>query len=209
MASAAYMNGRIKYQRPQGMLWADNSGTLQTLGETQVYVPDGTEYQDFIILTDDNRSPMAFQVNRIEKRERMINGRMRSYHVADKLNISVSWDMLPSRASNRPTAFNSSTGKPGAGTEELPYLSHTTDNGAAGAEILDWYNNHIGPFWVYLAYDNHPAFGDDVTSYAHMKQYSQVIEMYISDFNYSIEKRGGTTQNSYDFWNISLTLEEA
>jgi hypothetical protein len=30
--------------------------------------------------------------------------------------------------------------------------------------------------------------------------------MYITSFNYSVEKRGGT---NYDFWNISVTLEEA
>lgn len=209
MASAAYMDGRIKYQRPQGMLWADNPGTLLTLNDTDVYVPDGTEYQDFIILTDDNRGPLDFQIDRIEKRERMINGRMRSYHIADKLSINVSWNMLPSRASNSLPVFNSSTGKPGAGTLELPYKSHTTDNGAAGAEILDWYRNHYGPFWVYLSYDNHNIFGDDNLAYAHMKQYSQVVEMYIADFNYSVEKRGGTGQDSYDFWNVSVTLEEA
>jgi hypothetical protein len=208
MATAAYMDGRIKYQRPQGMLWSDNPGTLQTLEDTDVYVPGGTEYEDFIILTDDNRSPMTFQVQRIEKRERMINGRMRSYHIADKLNISVSWDMLPSRSANSVPTFDEN-GIQIAGSPEIDLKSHTTDGGAAGAEILNWYNNHIGPFWVYLAYDNYPVFGDDNLAYAHMKQYSQVIEMYISDFTYSIEKRGGTGRDSYDFWNISLTLEEA
>jgi hypothetical protein len=214
MATANYMEGRVKYQRPQGMLWADNSGTLQTLGEgtineRDVYVPEGVENQDFIVLTDDNRSPLQFTVQRIERRERTINGRMRSYHIADKLALTVSWEMLPSRASNRPPAFDPSTGKPGPGNPGLEYLSHTSDNAAAGAEILDWYRNHIGPFWVYLAYDNYKIFGDDVLAYAHLNQYSQVMEMYIASFDYSIEKRGGTGKDSYDFWNISLTLEEA
>ena len=30
--------------------------------------------------------------------------------------------------------------------------------------------------------------------------------MFISNFDYTIEKRGG---NTYDMWNVSITLEEA
>jgi hypothetical protein len=82
----------------------------------------------------------------------------------------------------------------------------TVDGGAGGVEILDWYNNHKGPFWVYLAYDKYINFSkDDQNRYIKLGQYNQIIEMYISDFNYSVQKRGGS---NYDFWNISITLEE-
>jgi hypothetical protein len=105
MATSAYMSGRKQYQRPQAMLWSDTPGVLSN----GVYVPSGYEvYQDltippvdlddsFIILSDHNRAPLDVSTQRIEQRRRMINGTMRSYHTADKLTISTSWSMLPSR----------------------------------------------------------------------------------------------------------------
>lgn len=204
MTSAAYMAGRQRYTRPQGMLWADSPGTL----ENGVYLPNdyevgaansGTLGNQFIALSDDNRQPIEFQVERIERRERMINGRMRSYHIADKLSISTSWNMLPSRAFALDPNFDES-GQPNADS-----FMYTTDGGAGGVDILDWYEKHQGPFWVFLAYDKYSTFGNDDAAYAHLPQYNQIVEMFFSDFSYSVEKRGGST---HDFWNISVTLEE-
>ena len=222
---AEYLEGRKKYSRPQGMLWADNSGTLSTNEATgkSYYVPTGNEINaasgsgDFLILSDDNRSPLEFSEQRIENRRRTVNGRMRSYHIADKLQISVSWDMLPSRSFSNDPNFDINTGKPTTTgytglTKSTPDISgnylyqYTTDGGAGGAEILDWYENNKGSFWVYLSYDKYPNFESRTDKYAQLAEYSQVIEMYISDFNYSVQKRGGT---NFDFWNISVTLEEA
>lgn len=213
MTSANYMLGRKKYARPQGMLWADNSGTLVD----GIYVPNGYEvnsdtgsesdtstFNQFIILSDDNRAPLSFAPIRIEKRERMVNGRMRSTHIADKLTLSTSWTMLPSRSHYVNPDFNSSTGKsPYSGNNSLEY---TSDAGAGGVEILDWYENHKGSFWVYLSYDKYSNFGKDDNAYGHLDEYSQIIEMFFADFSYSVEKRGGT---NHDLWNISVTLEEA
>lgn len=213
MTSANYMLGRKKYARPQGMLWADNSGTLVD----GIYVPNGYEvnsdtgsesdtstFNQFIILSDDNRAPLLFAPIRIEKRERMVNGRMRSTHIADKLTLSTSWTMLPSRSHYVNPDFNSSTGKsPYSGNNSLEY---TSDAGAGGVEILDWYENHKGSFWVYLSYDKYSNFGKDDNAYGHLGEYSQIIEMFFADFSYSVEKRGGT---NHDLWNISVTLEEA
>jgi hypothetical protein len=222
---AEYLAGRKKYSRPQGMLWADNSGTLSTNEATgkSYYVPTGNEINaasgsgDFLILSDDNRSPIDFSPLRIESRKRTVNGRMRSYHIADKLQISLSWDMLPSRSFSNDPNFNTNTGQPTTTgytglTKSIPdtagnYLyQYTTDGGAGGAEILDWYENNKGSFWVYLSYDKYPNFESRTDKYAHLAEYSQVLEMYIADFNYSVVKRGGT---NFDFWNISVTLEEA
>jgi hypothetical protein len=148
---------------------------------------------------------------------------MRSYHIADKLTISTSWNMLPSRSFSEYPNFDSELADPdlivsgvrSAGTDGsfrvLPNTTtssdqYTTDGGAGGVEVLDWYNNHKDSFWVYLAYDKYTNFSkDDENRYAKLGQYNQIIEMYISDFNYSVQKRGGS---NYDFWNISITLEE-
>jgi hypothetical protein len=206
------MAGRKKYGRPQAMLWADNPGTPVD----GVYVPDGFEIgsdassgslNQFLILSDDNRSPIKMGTTRIEKRERMINGRMRSYHIADKLTIDVSWDMLPSRAYYQDPNFITDTSSANEGKSlyyKSPSGEFTSDGGAGGVELLDWYENHTGPFWVYLAYDKYSEFGKNDSAYGHLSQYNQVVEMYFASFDYTIEKRGGT----HDFWTVNVTLEE-
>lgn len=195
MAIAAYLEGRKKYQRPQGLLFSDNPGYI----DNGLYVPEGNEFSEFIILSDDNRQPIDFRANRIESRKRMINGRMRSYHIADKVSISCSWDMLPSRSSSSPERFEVTTGESILGDD---VTSYTTDRGAGGVEILDWYNNHQGSFWVFLAYDQYKNFDDD---YSKMGQYNEIVEVFFDSFEYTIASRGGST---HDFWNISFTLEE-
>lgn len=208
MASKDYILGRQQYQRPQALLFADNQGTIQN----GFYVPDGVEVGssshsgNFMILSDDNRSAIDFRINRIEQRKRTINGKMRSFHIADKLEISLSWDMLPSRSHSLLPKFDSVTGlnsQTGANFSE-----YTTDGGAGGNELLDWYENNKGSFWVYLAYDKYSNFSSDADSseYKHLKQYNQVVEMFISSFDYSVQKRGGS---NHDMWNISISLEEA
>jgi hypothetical protein len=228
MATKDYLDGRRKYQRPQAMLWSENPGTLVS----GVYVPNGYEvntelevtpneafYNQFIILSDDNRESIDFAIDRLERRERTINGRMRSYHIADKLVISTSWNMLPSRAFALDPKFNEETGVPDLNTAErqpgqdgsfeiIPNTTvfseqYTTDGGAGGVDLLNWYENHQGPFWVFLAYDKYNNFASN--KYAHLQEYNQILEMYITDFTYSVVKRGGS---NYDFWNISVTLEE-
>ena len=78
------------------------------------------------------------------------------------------------------------------------------DAGAGGVEMLDWYENHKGSFWVFLAYDRKGIFKGTPEPYDHLQQYNQLIEMFISDFSYSVEKRG----TNFDFWNVSISLEE-
>jgi hypothetical protein len=218
-------------------------------------------------------------MERIQSRKRMINGRMRSFHVADKVKISTSWDMLPSRRSKNYSNFrktssatitsaigngqtityvatgialelavgeyvsitgisiagyNQTAGKvlsvtedtnttftiAGTATGTATYTDarvdttdvktnyvaadeYVVDGGAGGADLLDWYNNHTGSFYVYLSYDNPENFS--INKYNRLSEYSEVIEMYISDFSYNIVSRGA---NNHDFWNVSVTLEE-
>ncbi len=212
MATAAYITGRKRYQRPQAVLWSDNAGTLSE----GLYVPNGYEVgadvpggtdpnlvDQFLILSDHNRGEIDINTQRLEQRQRTINGRMRSYHIADKLNFTWSWSLLPSRSFFENADFNPNTGiSPYQGNNSQEY---TSDGGAGGAEILDWYQNHKGPFWMYLAYDKYSNFGDDNAAFQHLGQYNQIVQVYFADFNYSIVKRGG---NNFDLWNISVTLEE-
>jgi hypothetical protein len=212
MATAAYLTGRRRYQRPQAILWSENAGTLQD----GLYVPTGYEIgadapedadeallDQFMILSDDNRGELQFNPTRIEQRQRTINGRMRSYHIADKLTMSLSWNMLPSRGFYLPPDFNVTTGA--SPYKRIANEENTSDGGAGGVEILDWYENHPGPFWMFLSYDKYSNFGKDSAAYGHLPQYNQIMQVYFADFNYTVVKRGGS---NFDFWNISVTLEE-
>jgi hypothetical protein len=211
-----YMQSRKKYNRPSGMLWSENSGTLvedptsTEVPKRKIYIPYGLEVgalaledtapeliDQFLMLTDDNRSPLDFSQERIEKRERMINGRMRSYHISDKMRLRTDWNMIPSRSHSDVPSFDTATGL-------SPHKSYTTDGGAGGADMLEWYDSHKGSFWVFLAYDRKGIFKGTAEPYDHLKQYNQLIEMFISDFSYSVEKRG----TNFDYWNVSVTLEE-
>jgi hypothetical protein len=210
MATSGYITGRKRYQRPQGVLWSNNPGTLSN----GLYVPTGYEVgadvggetntsliDQFLVLSDHNRSELRFSPKRLEQRQRTINGRMRSYHIADKLDISWSWDNLPSRAYAESPEF-ADTGLSALKGSQSEY---TADGGAGGVDILDWYETHKGPFWMFLAYDKYTNFNNTEDPYAHLHQYNQVIQVYISDFNYTVVKRGAT---NHDLWNISVTLEE-
>lgn len=192
--SEIYMSGRQKYGRPQAMLFANNPGIVEN-GKIR---PEGEEFVDFIILSDDNRQPISFQVERIENRKRMINGRQRSYHVADKISISTSWQMLCSRGFGTDPDFDA-LGKSSADFNDR----FTSDGGAGGVELLKWYNENPGSFWVYLSYDNYDNFNSD--KYNKLNQYNEVIEVFFSDFSYSVEKRGS---RNHDYWNVDLKLEE-
>ena len=210
MATSAYLTGRRRYTRPQGILWSNNAGTLSN----GLYVPTGVEVgasttetdpnllDQFIILSDHNRGDMQFNTQRIEQRQRTINGRMRSYHIADKLTMSVSWNMLPSRGYSGLPNFNSSTG---VSPSEGSTTEYTADGGAGGVELLDWYETHQGPFFMYLAYDKYTNLEGQNYKYTGLNRYNQIIEVYFADFNYTVVKRGAT---NHDLWNISATLEE-
>ena len=124
-------------------------------------------------------------------RSRMINGTMRSYYIADKEKFGWQWEMLPSRAFDENPNFNATTGKPAT-----PYVMHTADGGAGGWDLVNWYQNHSGPFYMLMSYDGGTAYED-------VNHYVRVVQVYFSSFSYNIVKRGIT-----DFWNVNVELEE-
>lgn len=72
--------------------------------------------------SDHARSELNVTDNRIGSSDRMANGRLRKYHVADKRSWSCSWDLLPA-----PT-------------------SYTADGHAGGKEIEAFYRATRGEF---------------------------------------------------------------
>lgn len=225
-AQESYILGRKQYARPQAMLFSNNPGFVV---DGKRY-PEGDEFTDFIILSDDNRGSIQVNNQRIERRERTVNGRMRSYHIADKLRFTTEWTNLPSRAFDVIPEFE--TASPSEGTEqefatgkitnlvtsieiegsERPVKSSgsplfrdqqfTSDAGAGGADMLEWYKNNQGSFWLFLSYDNHYNLNNERNR---LKEYSEVVEVFFELFDYTIERRGG---NNHDFWNVNITLDE-
>lgn len=193
MTTSAYLAGRFKWARPQAVLFADDPGVL----DNGTYIPQGTEREDFLILSDHNRSTLDFGFERIEDRRRMLNGTMRSYFVADKLKMSTSWDMLPSRSFSGDPTFNSS------GIQTGQVTQYTVDGGAGGVELVDWYRDHPGSFYMFLSYDKYSNFESD--RYNKLTKYADVVCVMFESFSYSVQKRGAT---NHDLWNISLSVVE-
>jgi len=238
--TAGYISGRKTWKRPQAMVWADgyrvtNDGKLipigYEIGSDLTGIPAADLDNSFIILSDHNRDSVNIATERIEQRQRMANGTMRSFFIADKLIISTSWSMIPSRGFEIVPFFDQEFGNPKRNISVTePYIltpddkdapdpftyfanlskQYTVDGGAGGGEMLDWYENHTGPFWVLLSYDKYSEFGDDNAARRKLSEYSQAVQMYISDFSYSVVKRGGGNPGfaGYDMWDVSVTLEE-
>lgn len=78
-------------------------------------------------VTDHNRTQLSIDVERIEKKQRMSNGTMRKYIIADKRKFSTSWTMLPK-------------------------ISSQTVDGFWGADAIEtFYNENPGSFVLELA----------------------------------------------------------
>lgn len=81
-------------------------------------------------ISDHNRTELAIAVERIETSQRMANGTMRKYYVADKRTFSTSWDMLPNRA------------------------IYTVDGLWGADDMEDFYKLRTGAFHLELTYAN-------------------------------------------------------
>jgi len=217
-----YIAGRKKYARPQGVVFTEEynetaSGLLVPAG-FEVNSAQADNLETFLILSDHNRSGIDISPNRIETRERMVNGRMRSYHIDDKKMIKVSWQNLPSRSYLTSPEFaiadtfdgETQTAFIGKSSLYNTIEEYTVDGGAGGADIKEWYDQHVGSFYVLLAYDNSASLqntsGANASKYAKLGQYTEALEMFISDFSFNVDKRGATT---HDLWSVSISLEEA
>ena len=116
-----------------------------------------------LYLTDDNREALQINPERIEYKRRMIDGTMRSYHVADKKSFSTSWSNIPSRRLN--------------GSEAL-----TSDTFGAGLDIKNWHETNTGDFWMLLVYDTDASDSVDVSA--------EKYHVFFQSFDYTVSRRG-------------------
>lgn len=162
---------------PKGNLisiWAPDP--LMPQSDPNYEMRDGHEYRN---LSDHNRSEVEVSSMRIEESQRMANGTLRKFWVADKKAFSVSWSMLPS------------------------YRTETVDGYWGAEDLREFYNSELGQdiFQIRLNFakdGTQSVDGDPEDTNQH--------EYYFVSFtscNFTLVKRGVNA-----FWNVSLSMEE-
>lgn len=130
-------------------------------------------------LTEHNRQPLSLNTERIESVQRMANGTLRKYFIADKLTLSVSWEMIPS------------------------FRNETVDGAWAAEDIKNFYESTAGRgtfrvkinptvFSPSLVEESDGALADDYT-----------YTMAFTSCDFTVLKRGLQT-----FWSVNISLEQ-
>jgi len=135
--------------------------------------------------SDQGRAPLEVDYERIENRERMANGRMRSKYIADKRTFSLSWEMLPSK-----TLVNGS--------------NVIMDGGASAADLKAFHESVYNEFTISVYADDR----SELLSGAQVLDPEEVFGTYtvfFDSFSMTINKRG----RDFDFYDVEMTLEEA
>lgn len=90
---------------------------------SKITLPSGSAlYINTNKLSEHNRSPISISYDKIEKSQRMADGTMRKFFIANKKQISVSWSMLPS--------YSTMTLDTGFGALDLRHLYETLGSSA-------------------------------------------------------------------------------
>jgi hypothetical protein len=141
---------------------------------------DGIIWYD---LTDHNRQPIQYAPQRIEQVQRMANGTMRKFVVANKAIYNTSWQAVPSASQT----ISSQSGV------SLTSYQPTVD-GKKGAGFMkafyDAYN--LIPVWLKLTFAT-----DNTTGTSHTPSQlampstvnNQVLQVFMTDFEYTINQR--------------------
>jgi hypothetical protein len=148
-----------------------------------VYLPQGSlvYLNGTIKLSEHNRAPMTLSTNRIEQVKRMANGFARKYFVADKKQISLSWNMLPS------------------------FSTYTIDGGYGALDLKAFYEGSAAQATGSLS--GHATF-DVSVKYGGV---TEVFTMYFTQCSFDLVKRnvkqksGDTAQ---EYWDVSITMDE-
>jgi hypothetical protein len=129
-------------------------------------------------LTEHNRDPLSINTERRESSQRMANGTLRKYFIADKLNLSVSWEMVPS------------------------FRNETVD-GAWGAEdIKNFYESSAGrgTFRVKI---NPTVFSPSLVEGTAALSDDYTYTMSFTSCDFAVIKRG-----IQPFWSVNISLEQ-
>ncbi len=120
------------------------------------YLTNQIMYWDNLKVSDHGRSPLEVSPEKIERKDRMVRGTMRKYHVATKRTWSTSWDMLPTLS------------------------AEVVDGGMTGPEMKDFYDSTTGPFTITFR----DGQGNQTTAQAMFVDFSHTVEKrgFVNDF---------------------------
>ena len=181
-ATATYDPGDKVYYN--GLLWKRKTGALTTVDQTPASVSTFWESNseiDWAKLSEHNRQPLSLEHNRIEKSQRMSNGTLRKFFIADKKNFSTSWEMLPSRS------------------------DLTVDGGYGAVDLQEFYST-IGTntFKIKIVYGQKLSGQNTVAR-------EEYYTVNFTSCSFSVLKRnvkGKITDPSQEFWSVSISMEE-
>jgi hypothetical protein len=144
-------------------------------------------------LTDHNRQPITLSPTRIEQQQRMANGRMRKFVVANKQVIDCSWQFIPA-------ASKIITSQSGLNVKSF---APTVDGKFGAAFMKAFYEQNLFvPIYVKLTYSTDNATGTNFQS-AQVGG-TQTFQMFMTDFKYTITKRYTLT----DYVDVSMQFTE-
>lgn len=125
-----------------------------------LYANPSDTTQDWIKLSEHNRREISMSVERIEQVQRMANGDMRKFFIADKKTFSFSWEMLPGSR------------------------IYTVDNQWGALDLITFYESTEGKSTFDIRF-NFAKTGTNQESSGY-EQYT----VYCTSFNYTLVKRG-------------------
>ena len=133
-----------------------------------------------LILSDASRAPIQIDNERIEQRERMASGRMRSKYIADKHSFQLSWSYLPSRSV--------------VGSNNV-----VADGYASASDLKNFYDAVTGEFNMKIYADNGSGGTLNLTG-----MYDQ-YQVFFESFSSTIIKRG----KDFDIFTVDVSLDES
>lgn len=141
-----------------------------------LYIYDGSTWNS---VSEHNRQPVAIGYNRIEKNQRMSNGSLRKYFVADKKTFTFAWAQLPS------------------------YAAMTIDGGMGALDLKAFYEGYLGRSSFKLKIKYHGDSHIEGSGEIEVSISSASFEMLRRNL-----KVTGKETVSQQLWNVNLTLEE-
>ena len=141
---------------------------------------DGATWYD---LTDHNRQPIAYSPQRIEQAQRMANGTMRKFVVANKAIYDISWQAVPSASQT----ISSQSGI------SIPSYQPTVDGKMGAGFMKAFYDSYnLRPVWLKLTFAT-----DNATGTSHLPSQlaapstgnHQILQVFMTNFTYTINKR--------------------
>jgi hypothetical protein len=129
-------------------------------------------------ITESNRSELSVSTSYLMNEQRMVNGTLRRYVVANKRTWQLSWQDLFSKA------------------------SFVIDGAWSGEEMRTFYNDLFGGSFELTIYEGEAA-RKTVGENPNPVQPETVLVMF-QDFNWNIVKREGR----FDIWNLDVSLVE-